>query len=309
MGKLDLLVLKEKIEQAKQEARKRKDAARKANAEYAALREELQPQIDEMSEIADKLAQEFRRLYREAQDAYAMKRGADAKAFSQRGRMIESKCKELNGQISELREELKEAYQKYKELYGEAEEYELKAKEYENDARALRNVPVEGFTGNGLMSDTEVENFLNEFPLAVFSKITEISYFNEVHIEEDGKRCLGKTISMVEASAMPMIDDAEIAIYRNDSKPQLKHTIAHEIGHAVFLGFMDGLQRRRWGELYEARRKMGKEGLVTDYAGTSVEEGFSEWFASFKLEPEELKKFDEKGYTFINSLHRSLQDL
>lgn len=310
MGNLDLLILSEKIREAKRQAWMRRDAARKAKAEYATLRNELQPRIEEVSELADQFAQEFRRLYRAAPEAYEARNGALAKELSARGRRMESECKNLNKEKGELIEQLKEAYQKYKDLYDEAEEYDWKVKEYESKARALRDTPVEGFTGSSFMSDREVENFLNEFPRVVFGKIAEINYFDELRVE-GGVRCLGETTGIPDANMgiMPALEEAQIAIYRNDSKAATKQTIAHEIGHVIFNGFMDGVQRRRWRELYEERRKMGRRGLVTDYAGTNADEGFCEWFAYFKMRPEHLEKFDEKGYTFIKNMHRQVQDL
>ena len=307
MGMDDLLILAEKIKQAKRKARECRAAAREANVGYQKLARR-QPELDEMAKLADDLAVEFKRLYAAATEAYQARNGRLAGQLSARGRMVERECKNLNRQISDLRDELRMASARAKVWYDEAREHEWKIVDYRYEARALRDTPLVGFSPKAAMFGDEVGDFLDEFPLPVFDKLASIRYADEMKVE-GGHRILGKTAmknfdTKTKLVTVPILESAEITIFRNDSKRSLKKAITREVGHVVYRGFMDEPKRRQWMDLYQNKRK--ERGLITHAARLSAEEDFYDSFAYFKLKPERLKKFDEKGYTFISNIYDAL---
>jgi hypothetical protein len=74
----------------------------------------------------------------------------------------------------------------------------------------------------------------------------------------------------------------------------------HEYGHYVWDTQLTRAQKREYTELWEERRDRRR--LVTPYAMESVEEGFSEAFATYLRNPEKLKSRDMESYDFLHTL-------
>jgi len=84
-----------------------------------------------------------------------------------------------------------------------------------------------------------------------------------------------------------------IVIYPFENRQEVLHTIAHELGHYVFLHKLDSTLRKAWvTELYPDSEK------ISNYARTNAAEDFAESYAYFLLRPAELKRLAAK-YAFM----------
>ncbi|HSC76226.1 MAG TPA: hypothetical protein VLB90_08325 [Pseudomonadales bacterium] len=84
-----------------------------------------------------------------------------------------------------------------------------------------------------------------------------------------------------------------IVLYPFCGERELLHTIAHELGHFVFLHRLDSTVRKKWvTEIYPGSEKVSK------YASTNASEDFAESYAFYLLSPEALRPIAEK-YAFM----------
>ncbi|HSC74959.1 MAG TPA: hypothetical protein VLB90_01835 [Pseudomonadales bacterium] len=84
-----------------------------------------------------------------------------------------------------------------------------------------------------------------------------------------------------------------IALYPFCGERELLHTIAHELGHFVFLHRLDSAVRKKWvTEIYPGSTKVSK------CASTNASEDFAESYAFYLLHPEALRPITEK-YAFM----------
>lgn len=84
-----------------------------------------------------------------------------------------------------------------------------------------------------------------------------------------------------------------IVIYPFENRQEALHTIAHELGHYVFLHRLDSTLRKTWvTELYPGSEK------ISGYARTNAAEDFAESYAYFLLQPAQLRQLQAK-YAFM----------
>lgn len=80
-----------------------------------------------------------------------------------------------------------------------------------------------------------------------------------------------------------------IVLYPFCGERELLHTIAHELGHYVFIHRLDSTVRKKWvTEIYPESDKVSK------YASTNASEDFAESYAFYLLQPEAMKPIAEK---------------
>ena len=77
----------------------------------------------------------------------------------------------------------------------------------------------------------------------------------------------------------------------------VKQTLSHEYGHAVWFQIMDDSDYDDWERMYERAIRTGR--FVTEYSSTSVEEFFAECFAFYVHEPSTLKMVSPSCYDWI----------
>lgn len=289
--------LLKKSEKARAKVLQLKHKEQALEKSYENLLLELQPQIDKLQNQAEELGPKFRNLYRASQEAYSDQDGALAKSLSIQGHEIEDSCRAINNRANELRKRLKNKYDKINKMHQEAEQSEKLVVEYKSKADALRKTKVTNFTDSKVMTEYEVEEFLDEFPQKIFNNIDSIRYFDEIVIEEDGI-CFGKTTWNKETNK------ATIDIFKHTNKTFLRETITHEIGHCIFLSLMNEEQRLGWGSLYKQR--FFSKDFITKCASESRGEDFCECFICYKLQPDKLEKLYNVEYDFIDKLYNSL---
>lgn len=86
----------------------------------------------------------------------------------------------------------------------------------------------------------------------------------------------------------------------------MSDTFAHEYGHYVWETMLSSGQRRAYESVY--KRSAGAHRLVTDYAGTSVEEGFAEAFCYEVLHHAILQHRDPASSSYLDRILRVAQD-
>lgn len=293
-GKASLL---KKEKNAKLKALNLRNKAKILEESYTALEAELRPEIDKFTHQADEIAPDFRRLYRESQDAYESKARATAKSLSIQGHIIENRCRSLNNQANILRSRLRELRDRIDELYLKAKKAETKAEEYRLKAEDLRATVIKNFT-KSVISNEEIEEFLDEFPQKIFKHISSVQYYYKEPL-------FGTEIFLGQAPIDPKTGKTNIIIFSHDNKNKLKETLSHEIGHVVFRKVMNDAQRWEWGLLCGERLEKRLK-FVTDYAAAGREDNFCECFAYFKTRPSELLKKFEKEYDFIKNIYSKI---
>ena len=82
----------------------------------------------------------------------------------------------------------------------------------------------------------------------------------------------------------------------DDGKPDM-FTFAHEYGHYVWFHVLSRDDRKRYEALYNHQR--GSHHLVTQYASTSVQEGFAEAFSFYVVQPAILSHRDPASGAFF----------
>jgi hypothetical protein len=268
---------------------------------YQSLSVEYQPQINEFQTKAEDLAKEFRRLYSKSQEAYSSGDGASAKSLSLAGHALEEKCRAINNKTNVLRNELKSILNKIQLLRKKAGECQIQTNECYKQAATMRKTYVRGFGLSKIMSDDDVEEFLDEFPQKVFKKIESIKFKNKL-VGNESATILGNH------HWDEKLGKFEIDIYYHISENSfnLKETITHEIGHTIFRSFMKDIPDRwQWGEWYKESMRSKKFILREDPGGR--EEDFCDCFAQFKIDPEYLEKFDKQRYDFINKIYQDIK--
>ncbi|VUD61807.1 hypothetical protein TDB9533_02898 [Thalassocella blandensis] len=81
-----------------------------------------------------------------------------------------------------------------------------------------------------------------------------------------------------------------IVVYDLVSKSLAKHIIAHEIGHYVYQTVLTSYKRKEW-----AQQIGGKPPFVSEYARTNVAEDFSECYATYTLNSNDIKLSSKKA--------------
>jgi hypothetical protein len=76
-------------------------------------------------------------------------------------------------------------------------------------------------------------------------------------------------------------------------------TFAHEYGHYVWFDLLSGSDRKRYQAIYQKQRS--QRHLVTEYAGTNVEEGFAEAFSFYVAAPSMLAHRDLESSRFLDA--------
>ncbi|MCX6813024.1 MAG: DUF1771 domain-containing protein [Candidatus Azambacteria bacterium] len=266
--------------------------------EYQKLLDKDQPKIDEFQAQADNLAKEFKRLYAESQEAYSSGDGALAKSLSLEGRAIEAGCRAINSQANILRNELKSILNKIESLYKEVDELQNRASNNYKQAAAIRRTYVRSFGLSKVVSNDDIEEFLDGFPQKIFGKIESIKFEDKLTGNESAT-ILGNH------HWDEKLGKFEIEIYCPISENSLKATIAHEIGHTIFRNFMKGTQRWQWGKWYQESMKNKRFILIEDSGNR--EDDFCDCFIVFKVNPKRLEKFDKRRYDFIDKIYQKIE--
>lgn len=76
-------------------------------------------------------------------------------------------------------------------------------------------------------------------------------------------------------------------------------TFAHEYGHYVWFDLLSAADRKHYQAIYQKQR--AQKHLVTDYAGTDVEEGFAEAFSFYVAAPTMLSHRDAESSRFLDA--------
>jgi hypothetical protein len=76
---------------------------------------------------------------------------------------------------------------------------------------------------------------------------------------------------------------------------------AHEYGHYVWFDLLRDSDRRHYQKIYD--RQKAAHALITDYAQTSVQEGFAEAFSYYVNHPARLARRDALSYRFLAHWH------
>ena len=76
-------------------------------------------------------------------------------------------------------------------------------------------------------------------------------------------------------------------------------TAAHEYGHYVWFNLLSKQDRRDYKNIYERQRRSGH--LISDYAGTNLEEGFAEAFSFYVNQPVALTQSDQESFRFLQA--------
>lgn len=272
---------------------------RNLRLEYQKLSGKYQPQINELQIKAEDLAKEFRRLYSESKEAYSSGDGALAKSLSLTGYAVENRCRAINSQANFLRNELKAILKQIEKLRQKAEECQIQADKHYKQADEMRKTYVKSFGLSKIISDDDVEKFLDEFPQKIFEKILSIRFEDKVIINEPDVTFGNHDLDRKSGKF-------EIKIYQHTSEKDLKETIAHEIGHTIFRSFMKDIPDRwQWGNWYQ--ESMKTKNFITGYDPGTREEDFCECFVQFKTNPKYLEKFDKRRYDFINKIYQDIE--
>ncbi|MBI5401490.1 hypothetical protein HZB05_01530 [Candidatus Wolfebacteria bacterium] len=197
-----------------------------------------------------------------------------------------------------MRSELKAILNQIEKLRQKARECQIQADEHYKQVDAMRKTYVRSFGLSGITENTDVEEFLDEFPQKVFEKIESIKFEDKIIVNESD-------ITFGNHHWDEKLDKFEIEIYCHISENDLKETIAHEIGHTIFWSFMkDTPDRWQWGNWYQ--ESMKTKNFITGYDLGTREEDFCECFVQFKTNPKYLEKFDKQRYDFINKIYQGI---
>ena len=99
-----------------------------------------------------------------------------------------------------------------------------------------------------------------------------------------------------------VFEDGPPLITLRETRPddEIQFTVAHEYGHYLWEHLMNRSEKVRYARIYRVQRSNGS--LVSDYAGTSLNEGFAEAFSYYVNDGDELAGKDPLSMQFIDSL-------
>ncbi len=265
-----------------------------ARKELEILNKQYQPLINQLQQKADVMAHKFRRLYRESQDAYNDDDGESAKSLSIEGREAQDECESFNDQANRMRRELKNLQERISRMAGEFNENETRITELKAALRDMRRPRLSGFEHSAIPT-LNLEQFLDKLPQMALREIGGVDFSSErtQGIEMGDK--LGDT------KWNPETGKATIRVYLHEPRfGEKEHeTVAHEVGHEVFLKLLNPEEKIIWEEFYRG----SGDWFVSHRAIRSAEEDFCECFRIFfSSDVAAFAKRNPQKYNFIKNL-------
>lgn len=304
LGKVELL---KKSREAYTERQNLISQIKLLKIKYQGFLDEFRPKIDNLQSVADSLAAEFKRLYGKSKETYSEGNGALAKVFSIQGHAVQDRCEAINVETNALRAQFQEILNQIDNLRNKAEELKSQFKDYREKANALRLTPVRGFNTSKIISNEEIEKFLDEFPQSIFKEVKSIEYDENLFWESAVKKIRVESRGFAVKSQngkMIIKIGKQLGGTINERIEKLREVVTHEIGHALYKKFLTDEQKAEWFVWHMQDTEKGK--FITNECLENDEEDFTESFRIFKSEPEKLQKHDERRYNLIKELMEKL---
>lgn len=276
-----------------------------AKAAYKANQVAVSNEVAGLRAAADGLAAEFKSLFAAASAAYASEDKAAATSLAAQGRAALAQCKALNAQANSVNETLDGPKHEIERLQSELANVRAKLSELRSSAKKrgtwvdpTRHIQVSGFEFATGINEALVRSTLSMLPPRLLDEIGEVRYIDMF------TGMAGST------DAKPnMATKSVISVYRSldfgadELRNDLRETLLHESGHVLFARFTDGIERFKWGAMFN--RLLSEEcGYISELASMSMGEDAAECFLFYMERPGELYERFPKRYTFIDKLYK-----
>lgn len=156
---------------------------------------------------------------------------------------------------------------------------------------------IANFDRQTIVAKEEVVAALRSLPRSHISGLQVVRYDPSRVIPQVMARLNDEYISTRPQGSYYHAEDlSAIVLFRFSSRAEFHHLLFHEVGHYVFLRFLQQAQRDEW--MYSIRKQ--ETGTVTAYARTNAREDFAETYAVYLTQLRLLDKLPVKRRFFQN---------
>ena len=167
------------------------------------------------------------------------------------------------------------------------------------DASEAAICSISGFDASGVLTDREVAALFAQLPPSHIAStvLRSIEYVDEVKEETDpGSRRFTKYQVLGDCAVG---DDARARVYRqhasgNPEEFMFRHTILHEVGHAVYAHRLNADDRREWATLH------GDSLMFYNEQSRVPDEHFSNLYGAYVLRHEFVRKGFRRLFPFLS---------